>query len=283
CTPPHTLHPAIQKRIEHACRQMALALDVRGLMNAQMAVRHGEVYVLEVNPRASRTVPYVSKATGVALAKVAARIFVGQRLKDIGLPRHGEPLKWFAVKEAVLPFGRFWGTDPILGPEMKSTGEVMGIGMTFEEAYWKSQLAAGQRLPERGLVFLSVADSDKNWVAEVGWELADLGFELVATPGTAEVLRQAGLEKVHVVSKISDARGPTVLDLMAKGEVGLLINTPSSIRSRPDEVRIRSEAILRNIPMITTGAGAKATVRALRYMREHDWNVCALQDYYAIS
>lgn len=279
CVPPHNLHPAVQRRIENACRRMARALNVRGLMNAQIAVRDGEVYVLEVNPRASRTVPYVSKATGVPMARLAARVFVGGKLRDMGLGPRYPDLPWFAVKEAVLPFNRFIGADPILGPEMKSTGEVMGIADTFEEAYWKSQIAAGQPLPTSGLVFISVADPDKVWVGEIGWELSRLGFALASTEGTACELAEAGVENVRVLHKLSDDAHPNVLDLMAAGEVAWIINTPSSSRARADEVRIRSEAILRNIPMITTGAGARAAVRALRYMRGRDWSVRALQDY----
>ncbi len=279
CLPPHNLHPSLQRRIETACRKMALALNVRGLMNAQIAVRDGEIYVLEVNPRASRTVPYVSKATGVPLARMAARVFVGQKLKALGLGPRYPKVPWFAVKEAVLPFNRFSGADPILGPEMKSTGEVMGMADTFEEAYWKSQIAAGQPLPTRGLVFLSVADADKSWVGEIGWELARMGFELACTEGTARELADAGVENVRILRKLSEGGEPNILDLMAAGEVAWIINTPSSSRARADEVRIRSEAILKNVPMITTGAGARAAVRALRAMRDRDWSVRALQDY----
>ncbi len=280
CVPPHTLHPALQHRIESACRKIALALKVRGLMNVQLAVRGGELYILEINPRASRTVPYISKATGIPLARFAARLFIGHTIKEFGLgPRYPHPA-WFAVKEAVLPFNRFVGVDPILGPEMKSTGEVMGLADTFEEAYWKSQIAAGQPLPTRGLVFVSVADSDKAWVGEVAWELAQMGFDLAATEGTARVLAESGVESVRVLRKVSEGISPNILDLMAAGEVAWLINTPSSSRARADEVQIRSEAMLRTIPMTTTGAGARASVRALRALRHRAWSVRALQDYY---
>ncbi|MCX7886294.1 MAG: carbamoyl-phosphate synthase large subunit [Verrucomicrobiae bacterium] len=282
CVPPHTLHPATQRRIETICRRIALALDVRGLMNVQLAVRDNEIYVLEINPRASRTVPYVSKATGVPLARLAARIMVGESLAGFNLGARHKPLRWFAVKEAVLPFNRFRGVDPILGPEMKSTGEVMGIGTTFEEAYWKSQIAAGTRLPERGLVFLSMADRDKNWAGEIGWDLSELGYQLASTEGTAEVLRQAGVDNLVVLPKIAEQRHPNILDLMREGKVALIINTPSGARARLDEVRIRSEAVRLNLPMITTVAGARATIRALRQMRRHAITVTAIQDIHPL-
>ncbi len=278
CIPPHSLHPATQRRIEHACERMARALSVRGLMNVQIAVRDNEIYVLEINPRASRTVPYVSKATGVPLARLAARVMAGQRIADMNLGARPARIPMYAVKEAVLPFNRFPGVDPILGPEMKSTGEVMGRGETFEEAYWKSQIAAGTRLPERGLVFLSIADRDKNWAGEIGWDLADMGYELACTAGTAAILAEAGVTPSMVLHKISEQEGPHVLDLMEEGRVALIINTPSGARARLDEVKIRAEAIRRSIPMITTIAGARATVRALRAMRGRPIRVSALQD-----
>ena len=281
CTPPHTLHVAVQRQIETACRKMALALNVKGLMNVQLAVRNNEIYVLEINPRASRTVPYVSKATGVPLAKLAARIMVGHKIRDMKLGSRPPKLTWFAVKEAVLPFNRFAGVDPVLGPEMKSTGEVMGIASTFEEAYWKAEIAAGQTLPLSGLIVLSVADRDKDWVGEIGWELAEMGYDLAATEGTAGVLQSAGVEKVLILHKLAQKQSPNVLELMRSGQIKLIINTASGVKGRVDEVRIRSEAILRNIPIVTTESGARATVQALKHMRGRDWDVVALQDYIA--
>ncbi|MBU1693845.1 MAG: carbamoyl-phosphate synthase large subunit, partial [Verrucomicrobia bacterium] len=279
CTPPHTLHPSIQRRIEDACRRIALKLEVKGLMNAQIAVKNGEIYILEINPRASRTVPYVSKATGVPLAKIAARIAVGQKLKDMGLGERPPKVRWFAVKEAVLPFNRFAGVDPILGPEMKSTGEVMGMDFSFEVAYWKSQVAAGQAVPRSGVVVLSAADADKPWMTEIGWELNEMGFSLAATSGTATALKAAGVA-CRVLRKLAEKRPPNVLDLMKADEIVLLINTPTGIRDRVDEVNIRSEAILRSVPIVTTEAGARATVGAIRTMRGHEWDVHALQDFH---
>ena len=204
------------------------------------------------------------------------------KIKDFGLGKRPPKLHWFAVKEAVLPFNRFAGVDPILGPEMKSTGEVMGIDSAFELAYWKSQMAAGQVLPKQGLAFLSAADKDKSWIGEIAWELADLGFQIAATAGTAAALKTAGVES-RVLKKLAEKQSPNVLDLMRDNQICLLVNTPSDSRARLDEVSIRSEAILRSIPIVTTEAGARATVAAIRYMADHPWNVRALQDYYTKS
>jgi carbamoyl-phosphate synthase large subunit len=279
-TPPHTLPKGIVDQIKDACRKMALALNVKGLMNVQMAVKDGEIYVIEINPRASRTVPYVSKATGVQLAKMAAKISLGKTLKDLGLSGTHKDVPWCAVKEAVLPFNRFPGVDPILGPEMKSTGEVMGIDMSFELAYWKSQIAAGQKLPKTGAVFLSARDSDKVWMVEIGKQLAAMDFKLVATEGTAQALEAAGIHS-SVVHKLVEHQSPNVLDLMRESGIQLVINTPSSLVARADEIKIRTEAISRGIPIITTQDGAIATVNAIAKVRELDWDVRALQDYHA--
>ena len=280
CTPPHTLPKNIVDEIKAACSKMALALNVRGLMNAQMAVKGGDIYVIEINPRASRTVPYVSKATAVPLAKMAARISMGQTLKQLNLVGCEPDVPWKAVKEAVLPFNRFPGVDPILGPEMKSTGEVMGIDTTFEAAYWKSQIAAGQKLPMAGTIFLSARDADKKWMADVGRQFAEIGFGIVATEGTAKALKDAGVNAV-VVQKLIDKTGTNVIDLMKKGEVKLVVNTPSGVIARADEVKIRTEAISRSIPIVTTEDGAYATVAAIRYVKQHGWDVRAIQDYHA--
>jgi carbamoyl-phosphate synthase large subunit len=277
--PPHGLSTDMMDRIEDAARHIALELEVKGLMNLQLAVKDDELYVIEINPRASRTVPYVSKATAVPLAKIAARICAGQTLKEIGLVEKKPELSWFAVKEAVFPFNRFSGVDPILGPEMKSTGEVMGIDRTFEVAYWKSQIAAGQMLPRDGMVFLSAKDADKEWMVEVGRDLSALGFEIVSTEGTGTALKKAGLN-VRMLKKLAEKDNPNILDLMRSNEVHLLINTPSGPVGRVDETRIRSEAILRGVPLVTTEFGARATVSAIRSLRDTDWDVTALQDYH---
>ncbi len=279
-TPPHTLPKKIVDQIKAACRKMALALKVKGLMNVQMAVKDDKVYVIEINPRASRTVPFVSKATGVPLAKMAARISVGKSLKQLGLTQPRKDTPWCAVKEAVLPFNRFPGVDPILGPEMRSTGEVMGIDRNFELAYWKSQIAAGQKLPEKGTIFLSARDSDKRWMVKVGKELTAMGFKLAATRGTAEALKKAGV-KSQVLKKLVEGGTPNPLSAMRDGKIKMVINTPSSLVARADEIKIRSEAISRGIPIVTTEDGARATVDSIRYLRKHDWTVTPLQDYRA--
>ncbi|NLX25740.1 MAG: carbamoyl-phosphate synthase large subunit [Lentisphaerae bacterium] len=277
--PPYSLGHEMVERIKTACSAMALELNVRGLMNAQIAVKGDEFYIIEVNPRASRTVPYVSKATNVPLAKIATQIATGTTLKELGLVGFEPKLEWFAVKEAVFPFNRFAGVDPILGPEMKSTGEVMGIDSCFELAFWKAEIAAGQALPTEGAVFLSAKDRDKDWIIQIGKELSEMGFKLVATEGTAHALHAAGLE-ILLTHKLSE-EGKNVIDLMKGNGVQLLINTPSGPVARQDEIKIRSEAILRGIPIVTTESGAIATIRAIRYIKSNDWNVRAIQEYHA--
>jgi len=280
-TPPHTLSAEITERIKEACSRIALELHVQGLMNVQLAVKDNEFYIIEINPRASRTIPYISKAIGIPLAKVAARIAVGEKLCDMNLEDQKADVTWCAVKEAVLPFDRFAGVDPVLGPEMKSTGEVMGIDTCFEAAYWKSQIAAGQKLPEAGgMVFLSAKDKDKKWMTEIGKELVAQGFTVIATEGTAKALQEAGTEAT-AIKKLSENESPNIMDYIKDGSLCLVINTPSGPIARVDEVTIRSEAILRKVPIVTTQAGARATVASLRYMQENDWDVKPLQDYYS--
>ncbi len=279
-TPPHSLPDDVVEEIKDACIRLAKDLKVKGLMNIQMAVKDKEIYVLELNPRASRTIPYISKATGVPLAKMAAKVSAGQTLDQLDLRVRQKFESWCAVKEAVFPFNRFPGVDPILGPEMKSTGEVMGIDTCFELAYWKSQIAAGQVLPSSGNVFISARDADKDWMVDIARKLHVVGYGLIATEGTLHALEEAGL-KADMVHKLSEKTSPTVLDRMKKGEVDLVINTPSGPIARADEVVIRSEAILRSIPIITTRDGAEATLDAVRHMINRDWEVHALQDFYA--
>jgi carbamoyl-phosphate synthase large subunit len=276
--PPYTLSDEMVEQIKTACSAMAMELNVKGLMNTQIAVKVYEIYILEGNPRASRTVPYVSKATNVPLANMATQVAMGKTLKELGLAGFEPQIDWFAIKEAVFPFNRFAGVDPILGPEMKSTGEVMGIDKTFELAFWKAQIAAGQVLPTQGSVFLSAKDRDKEWILEMAKEFADLGFKLVATEGTAKSLHKAGLE-VTLTHKLSE-EGRNVIDLMKDNGVQLLINTPSGPVARVDEIKIRSEAILRGLPIVTTESGARATVRAIRYIAQNEWNVKPIQEYH---
>jgi len=277
--PPYTLSDEIVGRIKTACTAMALELNVKGLMNTQIAVKDNDIYIIEVNPRASRTVPYVSKATNVPLANIATQVAMGKTLDELGMVGFEPKIEWFAIKEAVFPFNRFAGVDPILGPEMKSTGEVMGIDKTFELAFWKAEIAAGQVLPTEGAVFLSAKDRDKDWIVEVGKEFSDMGFKLVATKGTAQALHNAGLE-VLLTHKLSD-EGKNVIDLMKDSGVQLLVNTPSGPVARVDEIKIRSEAILRGLPIVTTESGAKATAKAIRYISKNDWNVKSIQEYHA--
>ncbi|NKB24967.1 MAG: carbamoyl-phosphate synthase large subunit [Kiritimatiellae bacterium] len=278
-TPPYSLPQHIVDSIEDACSRIALELNVRGLMNVQIAVQDNEFYIIEINPRASRTVPFISKATGIPLAKVAARVSVGQTLKEIGLTKPRKTPEWHAVKEAVFPFNRFAGVDPILGPEMKSTGEVMGLDASFELAYWKSQIAAGQLLPSTGTAFLSAKDCDKSWMVEIGHELVELGFNIAATTGTGQALKDAGLLNVQILKKLAEQESPHILEFIHGNQIHLVMNTPSGPMALADEVQIRSQAVLRGIPIVTTESGARATVLAIRYVLEHHWDVRALQDY----
>jgi len=276
--PPYTLSHDMIAQIKAACTKMALELNVKGLMNTQLAVKDDEFYIIEVNPRASRTVPYVSKATNVPLANIATQIAMGKTIQELGLIGSEPKMDCYAVKEAVFPFNRFAGVDPILGPEMKSTGEVMGIDKTFELAFWKAELAAGQVLPTEGTVFVSTKDRDKPWIIEVARELRKMGFKLIATQGTAKALKKENIE-TSITHKLSE-EGENVIDLMEDNRVQLLINTPSSPVARIDEIKIRSEAILHGLPIVTTQSGSKATVRAIRTISENDWDVKPIQDYH---
>jgi carbamoyl-phosphate synthase large subunit len=273
--------------------RLALALRVVGLMNVQYAIQNGKVYVLEVNPRASRTVPYVSKATGVPLAKLAARLMTGRKLREFGVQVDSAsgpsinsllgtlPVKQFCVKSPVFPFAKFPGIDPILGPEMKSTGEVMGVGEQFGEAFAKSQLSAGIRLPLEGCAFLSVQDKDKPKAIMVAKKLSDIGFAIVSTRGTAEYLAAAGIP-VRTVFKVMEGR-PNVVDLIKGGGIQLLINTPIGARSFLDEKTIRRAAMQHRIPCITTIAGALAAVDGIAALKSQPIQVLALQDLHAMT
>lgn len=277
--PPFSLSEAQIAEIRAQTYALAKELGVVGLINIQFAVKGEDIYVLEVNPRASRTVPFVSKATGIPWAKIAAKVMVGRSLRELGV-REVEP-PYVSVKESVFPFNRFPGVDILLGPEMKSTGEVMGIDRTFGLAYAKSQIAAGQRLPLKGTVFISVKDRDKRQAVWVARELQDMGFEILATRGTCSVLRRNGV-KAKEVFKVSEGR-PHVVDLMKNGEIHLVINTPSGKRPRADEVAIRTTALKYGIPVVTTMAGAQATVEGIRALKEEGFDVKALQDYHHLA
>jgi carbamoyl-phosphate synthase large subunit len=273
--PPFSLPPEIIGRLREQTYALAEALKVRGLMNIQFAVKDGEIYLLEVNPRASRTVPFVSKATGLNLAQVAARVMVGQTLDEQGIQT--EPLPtYMSVKEAVFPFTKFPGVDIVLGPEMRSTGEVMGIAMDFPAAFAKSQIASLSRLPTKGTVFLSIAARDRKAVVPIARNLEAMGFHLLCTSGTAQMMREHGT-KVEVVRKIHEGR-PNVLDHLANGRIDLIINTPSGKGARTDEGRIRASAVSYGVPCITTLAGARAAVAAMDRLRSGKLEVYALQD-----
>jgi carbamoyl-phosphate synthase large subunit len=296
--PPHSLPPAVVAEIKRQTRELAEALDVRGLMNVQFAVQmpnNGRasgiyppspatpseggktpvVYVLEVNPRASRTVPFVSKATGVPLAKYATLIMVGKTLDELDVTGEVVPAH-YSVKESVFPFNKFPGVDIILGPEMRSTGEVMGIDNDMPMAFAKSQLAASAPLPRSGTVFLSVANRDKAEAVGVARALAALGYHLLATRGTAAELRRQGIA-VEEILKLQEGR-PNLLDRMKNGEVALVINTPSGKGSRTDEGKIRAAAVQHGVTCITTLSAAHAAVDACRALRERPLTVRALQE-----
>ncbi|OPY00383.1 MAG: Carbamoyl-phosphate synthase large chain [Syntrophorhabdus sp. PtaB.Bin047] len=275
--PPYSLNDDVIERIRTCTYKLAGALNVVGLMNIQYAVKDDVIYVLEVNPRASRTVPFVSKATGVQWAKVAAKLMAGKTLKDLKIEKEVVP-QHMAVKESVFPFNKFAGVDTILGPEMKSTGEVMGIDSTFGSAFWKSQLAAGQDLPSRGNVFLSVKNRDKRNVVFIAKKLSDLGFTIYATKGTGKALANNGID-VTFVNKVSEGR-PHVVDMIKNGGIQFIINTPSGRNPKMDEVAIRSGAVQYKIPYTTTLSGAQAVVNAIEVMQKGTLKVRALQDYY---
>jgi carbamoyl-phosphate synthase large subunit len=275
--PPHTLSRKVIDTIRGYTHAMARELQVIGLMNVQYAVKGEHVYVLEVNPRASRTVPFVSKAIGVPLAKLAARIMAGKTLQELGFTKEIWPTYW-AVKESVFPFNRFHGQDILLSPEMRSTGEVMGLDADLGIAYAKSQMAAGGPLPMQGRVFISVDDVHKKHAVAVARLFVDLGFELVSTSGTAAVLEKAGL-KVQRVFKLNEGR-PNSIDLLKNGEIQLVINTPSGQSPRADEVKIRTTAVYTGTPIMTTLSGAKAAALGIAALRKSGYGVKTVQEFY---
>lgn len=275
--PPYTLPPAVIAEIREASHRLARELQVKGLMNIQFAVKDKKVYVLEVNPRASRTVPFVSKAIGVPLAKLAAQVMAGSTLRQLGFTEEVE-VPFTAVKESVFPFSRFLGVDIILGPEMRSTGEVMGIDASFGLAFAKSQIAAYQKVPLSGTVFLSVKDKDKTAAVGIAQRLAELGFKIVSTRGTAAFLRGRGLE-VGEVMKIHEGR-PDVLDILRDAKVDLIINTPAGKATKEDETKIRSLAVARGIPCVTTIPGAQALITGIASLKKQGYSVRSLQEWH---
>ncbi len=280
--PPYSLSPAMIDQIKDNTARLAMRIGVRGLMNVQYAIKDGLICVLEVNPRASRTVPFVSKATGIPWAKLATKVMLGRRLDDL-LGRYGlTDAPWPAhvsVKESVFPFAKFPGVDVILGPEMRSTGEVMGIDPSLGISFAKSQMAAGSPLPLSGTVFVSVNDNDKPAIVPIARQLAELGFNILASKGTHDVLSQAGIV-CRLVPKISERKHPNMLDLIEAGTVQLLINTPTRKGRQTDEGQLRAAATIHNVPIMTTSTGARAAVNAIATLRDHGWQVRALQDYH---
>ncbi|MGC8941062.1 MAG: carbamoyl-phosphate synthase large subunit [Sulfurihydrogenibium sp.] len=288
CIPHYTLSDEIVEEIKEQSRKLAKALNTVGLINIQYAVKDGEIYVIEANPRASRTVPFVSKAIGYPLAKIASKVMIGKKLREIVpevfqikekhpasdfLPKD---FPFYAVKEVVFPWNRFPEVDPLLGPEMKSTGEVMGIDRDFGLAFWKSQAAAGQILPTSGNVFISVADKDKPYIESIAKDLVKLGFRIYATSGTHKFLKEKGIESV-LVNKLSEER-PNIVDRIKNKEISLIINTPSGKRERSDAYYIRRAAVSTKTPYFTTIRGAAAAVMAIKSYKEKDLDVLALQD-----
>ncbi len=282
--PPPTLLHHVVEVIEGYTRAIADALDVRGLLNVQYAVKQGQVFVIEANPRASRTVPFVSKATGVPLAKVAARVMVGATLAELraeGLLREPCSGGHVSVKEAVLPFNRFPDVDAVLGPEMRSTGEVMGIDLTFGLAFAKSQIAAGNRLPESGAVFLSLADRDKPGGLDAARRFVAAGFRLAATAGTARYLEDRGLAVETVASKLGEAdAGPDAVELISSGRVQLVVNTPRGRGPRADGEYIRRAAGLHKVPLLTTAAAARAAAAGIADWARHPLEVRSVQEFH---
>ena len=275
--PPQTLSSEVIEKIIDYTKKMALELKVVGLINIQYAVKDDVVYVLEANPRASRTVPFVSKATGIPLAKIAAKLMCGKKLRELGIKERLK-LNHIAVKEAVFPFIKLPGVDPTLGPEMKSTGEVMGIDYDFGLAYYKAQLAAGMKLPEKGTVFISVKKSDREKIVEVAKKLKELGFKILATNGTAKFLKEYGIE-AEVINKISQGR-PNVLDAIINRQIDLIINTPSGKGGKTEGYMIRRAAVDYGIPYITTVSGAKAAVTGIEAIKRGKLSVKSLQEYH---
>jgi carbamoyl-phosphate synthase large subunit len=277
--PPFSLPKEIIDEVRRNTLMLAKELKVRGLMNIQYAIKDGNVYILEVNPRASRTVPFVSKATGVSWARIAAKVMMGKTLKELGITGEVVPTKHVAVKESVFPFNKFPGVDVILGPEMRSTGEVMGIDSSFPIAFAKSQMAAGGSLPLEGTIYVSVRDADKKEIAPVAAQFAKLGFKLLATGGTHKVLAEAGVPATRI-NKIQEGR-PNIIDHIKNKDVALLINTPTTKGPKTDEGTIRAAATMHKVPIITTMTAATVAADAIEALKSGDWTVKPLQEYYA--
>jgi len=274
--PPYSLAPEIVAEIARQAEVLAKALSVRGLMNVQFAVKDGKVYIIEVNPRASRTVPFVAKAIGSPIAKIAARVMAGEMLAN--LPKIDLDIPHIAVKEAVFPFARFPGVDPVLSPEMKSTGEVMGIDQDFARAFAKAQLGAGTILPSRGKLFVSVKDTDKPVILPAVRRLVDFGFSIVATDGTARYLASEGVA-VERVNKVAQGR-PHIVDRVVDGDIALIFNTTEGWQSLKDSESIRRAGLMNKVPQFTTASASVAAVQAIAALRDSDLEVRPLQSYH---
>lgn len=275
--PPYSLSPLIVEEIMKQTKALAKELDVRGLMNVQFAVKDGEIFILEVNPRGSRTVPFVSKATGVPLAKLAAKIMLGKTLKELGLTTE-KKVAHVAVKEAVFPFDRFPGVDTILGPEMKSTGEVMGIDEDFGMAYGKAQAASYNKIPTSGKIIISVKDKDKPHTIEIARKLIDMGFSLVATRGTAQFLNLNGIE-MEIINKVTEGR-PHIVDLIKNRKVNFIINTVTGTQAQRDSLSIRRSALQFRVPYTTTISGARAVIKAIEMLQKKELSIRSIQEYH---
>jgi carbamoyl-phosphate synthase large subunit len=277
--PPHSLDAETITELERQTRELALGLDVVGLMNVQYAIKDGEIYVLEVNPRASRTVPFVAKVIGTPVAKIAARIMAGEKLADFGLKKR--ELKHVGVKESVFPFARFPGVDTVLGPEMRSTGEVMGIDRSFEIAFAKSQLGGGTRVPRKGTVFVSVRDTDKTRITEVVKLLQEAGFKVLATSGTQRFLSDHGVP-AEKINKVLEGR-PHIVDAITNGDIQLVFNTTEGPQALADSRSLRRAALLHKVPYYTTLSGAVAAAQGIRAYLGGDLEVRTLQSYFSES
>jgi carbamoyl-phosphate synthase large subunit len=278
--PPYSLSSGITDKIKLYTKALAKELNVIGLMNIQFAVKDSEIYILEVNPRASRTIPYVSKSIGVPLAKLAAKVMVGKTLDDLGFSEE-KTLSHFTVKEAVFPFDRFTGVDTLLGPEMKSTGEVMGIDEDFGRAYLKAQASSNNTIPLHGKVFISVKDKDKSALPSMVSKLITFGFSIIATRGTAEYLKSNGLQ-IDVINKVGEGR-PDIVDYIKNKEIDFVINTVSGTKAQHDSFSIREAALQHRITYTTTIAGARATINAIEVILEKKVNIKSLQKYHLIQ
>jgi carbamoyl-phosphate synthase large subunit len=275
--PPRSLSPETIAKLEDQTRRLALALEVGGLMNVQYALKDGEIYVLEVNPRASRTVPFVAKVVGKPIAKIASRVMAGEKLASFELVQR--PLDHVGVKEAVFPFARFPGVDTVLGPEMRSTGEVIGLDRNFDIAFAKSQLGGGTKVPTSGSVFVSVRDADKARVLETMRLLSGIGFKILATGGTAKYLEAEGVPAQRI-NKVSEGR-PHVVDAIKNGGVQLVFNTTDGAQALSDSRSLRRAALLHKVPYYTTLAGAVAAAQGIKAYKGGDLEVRALQDYFS--